>query len=428
MKSGFSTAGASESGKSEPPTMSTLWGEFPGRGYPQVIFSTAEIELLRLAGWFKGLPSSLSERFGSSIFAPAGIGALEALHLLYHSRERRQYRLTPLGWAFLAGIGFPYPQDAKYVSDPAKTRRREQAAKVMFTFHQAGFDVFRDRLEDLNRPGVFLSTEAMQRSLRRQNTKVWNGLRMCGVGRLGTCGCLVHFTDQRGMYFVNEMTRFRQAAAGCSQIISVYAADRYTDAAWWLLHEPPAGETKHKRDWTSFCTAAKMVQMPLHLLECSDAGAVQLLVMGTPDYRERIARLVLSNAYRPPPSGLPDTDATLDGIPLVVAMDMDIKRLQRACQTAFGAGLSRLSIVAFPEQLETLAELFGATGQVDFYQVEKEQVSDALKLRLHAPGREPFGRKEGGYLDVSDIPKRKKAGRPSAAALAEKGGSGIGLG
>ena len=310
-------------------------------------------------------------------------------------------------------MGFPYPQDAKYVSDPIKTRRREQAAKVMLTFHRAGFDVFGDHLGVLARSGVFLSTEAMQRSLRRQNTKVWNGLRMCGVGRIGDCGCLVHFADERGMYFAGEMTRFRQAAAGCSQTVSVYAADRYTDAAWWLIHEPPAGEKKHKSDWTSFCTAARMTQMPLHLLECSDAGAVQLLVMGTPGYREKIARLVLESAYQPPRSDLPDTDATLDGVPLVVAMDMDVKRIQRACQMAFGAEIPKLSIVAFPEQLGTLVELFGAVGKIEFYQVEKEQVAEALELRLHDPGREPYLNKKGGYLYVSSIPKRKRAGRPA---------------
>ena len=378
-----------------------------------MIFDTAEMELLRLAGWFKGLPSGLSERFSSSIFSPAEIGVLEALHLLYHAPERQQYRLTPLGWDFLAEMGFPYPQDAKYVSDPIKTRRREQTAKVMLTFHRAGFDVFGDHLGVLARSGVFLSTEAMQRSLRRQNTKVWNGLRMCGVGRIGDCGCLVHFADERGMYFAGEMTRFRQAAAGCSQTVSVYAADRYTDAAWWLIHEPPAGEKKHKSDWTSFCTAARMTQMPLHLLECSDAGAVQLLVMGTPGYREKIARLVLESAYQPPRSDLPDTDATLDGVPLVVAMDMDVKRIQRACQMAFGAEIPKLSIVAFPEQLGTLVELFGAVGKIEFYQVEKEQVAEALELRLHDPGREPYLNKKGGYLYVSSIPKRKRAGRPA---------------
>lgn len=380
-----------------------------------MIFDAAEMELLQLAGWFKGLPSDLSERFDSSIFSPAGIEGLEALHLLYHTRERRQYRLTPLGWEFLAEMGFPYPQDTKYVSDPIKTLRREQAAKVMFTFHRAGFDVFRDKLEDLNSPGIFLPTEAMQRSLRHQNTKIWNGLRMCGVGRMGDCGCLVHFADERGMYFANEMTRFRQATAGCPQTISIYAADRYADAARWIIHEPPAGETKHKSDWTSFRAAARMTQMPLHLLECGDAGAVQLLVMGTPGYREKIARLVLADAYQPPLDGQPDTDATLEDVPLVVAMDMDVKRLQRACQSALNVG--RLSFVAFPEQMDTLVELFGETDRIEFYQVEKEQVAKALGLRLYDPGRKPFCREEGGYVRVSDIPKRKKAGRPPAKTV-----------
>ena len=49
----------------------------------------------------------------------------------------------------------------------------------------------------------------------------------------------------------------------------------------------------------------------------------------------------------------------------------------------------------------------------EFYQVEKEQVAEALELRLHDPGREPYLNKKGGYLYVSSIPKRKRAGRPA---------------
>lgn len=71
--------------------MFTFGGVFSERRFFQVIFDAAEMELLQLAGWFKGLPSDLSERFDSSIFSPAGIEGLEALHLLYHTRERRQH-------------------------------------------------------------------------------------------------------------------------------------------------------------------------------------------------------------------------------------------------------------------------------------------------------------------------------------------------
>ena len=385
-----------------------------------MIFDAAEIELLRLAAWFKGLPSDLSGRFASQVFTPAGIEALQSLHLLYHSKERQQYRLTPTGWDFLYQIGFPYPQDAKYISDPVKLRRREQAAKVMFTFYRAGFHIFCDQLSDLDSPNVFLATEAMQRSLRRQNTKVWNGLRMCGVARLGDCGCLTHFTDEMGMYFINEMNRFQKAVTNCTSSISVYAADRYADAAYWVQSEPSVAEQKHKSDWTSFHSAARMTQLPLHLIECSDVGSVQLLLMRADHYREKAAKLVLDDAYRTPLTELPDTDAALGGtdtVPVVIAMDMAIKRIERACRTAFAAGHRKLSIVAFPEQMDALISLFPPAGKIEFYQVEKEQVMRAIGLQLYSPTREPFRNEKGGYIYVSEIPQRKKPGRPAAAQV-----------
>lgn len=387
-----------------------------------MIFDNAEIELLRLAAWFKGLPAELPERFSSPVFDPAGIEALKSLRLLYASQERRQYRLTPTGWDFLAGIGFTYPQDAKYISDPVKLRRREQAAKVMFTFYRAGFQIFCDCLEALEQPGVFLAAEAMQRSLRLQNTKVWNGLRLCGIGRFGNCGCLLHFTDERGLYFVNEMNRFRRAATACDRAVSIYAASRYADAAYWLRHEPPAGEKKHKSDWVSFRQAARMTQLPLHLLECSDAGALQLLLMQAPNYRKRAARLILAEGYRPAHPALPDTDALLPDTgkgprPLVAAMDMDLKRLERAIEAAASLGCGQLAVAAFPEQLEALVGLFGQEGNVVFYQVEKEEVARALRLSLYAPERSPFLDGKGGYVHVSQIPQRKRSGRPPAPKL-----------
>ena len=391
-----------------------------------MVFETAEIELLRLAAWFKGLPFQLSERFRSPIFSPTGIASLQAFHLLYYSKEREQFRLTPTGWDFLWKIGFPYPQDAKYISDPVKLRRREQAAKVMFTFHQAGFHIFCDQLEELEKPGVFLSSEAMQRSLRRQNTKVFAGLRLCGVGRFGDCGCLLHFADEMGMYFVNEMSRFRKATANCSRTISIYAADHYSDIIRWIGQEPPTKEKKHKSDWTSFYTAARMTQLPLHLLECSEVGALQLLLMQIPNYREKIAKLALADAYRPVLPTLPDTDALLldaqgSPSPLVVAMDMDLKRIGRACQTVLDMGYPRLSIVAFSEQMEALVEWLRGSERITYYRVEKELVAQAMDLRLRSPILEPARDREGAYIDVSKIPQRKKAGRPPSAQLDSSG-------
>ena len=102
-----------------------------------MLFSTAEIEVLRLAGRLKAIPLDLGG-FDTGLFSPAGIDGLCLYKLLYPTRNGRYLRLTPAGWELLYGLGYPYPKDACYITDPQKLRRRDEAAKLLFTCYRAG--------------------------------------------------------------------------------------------------------------------------------------------------------------------------------------------------------------------------------------------------------------------------------------------------
>lgn len=50
----------------------------------------------------------------------------------------------------------------------------------------------------------------------------------------------------KGDVFINEMNRFQKAVMNCTSSISIYAADRYADAAYWVQSEPSVAEQKLK--------------------------------------------------------------------------------------------------------------------------------------------------------------------------------------
>lgn len=376
-------------------------------------FSTAEIELLCLIGWTKTLPLSL-QRLETMVVAPSGIEVLCECHLAVKTKDGQRIRLTPTGRDFLTHIGFHYHQDAKLIYDEGKLARRDEAAKTLFTFYRAGLEVFADTPEALDIPLVYLSAAAARRNAAYGGNRVWGGCRMAGIARLYDSSYIVHYVSQGGMYFAAEMELFRKLTDGrCKTTGAMFLADSYQEVARMLITESPLRGRGAASGLVTVREACKRIEIPLHLVECSNVGAFQIMVMQVPEYRKKVAALALAGGYEPPLEELPDTDATLDGRPLLIAVDMDIKRIGRAWRAAKTNGFEKLLIVALPEQLDALKLLFQSTRAVELYQLSGEHIADSLGLKLYEPTAEQYLTKEGRTLSATDVPIRTKAGRPS---------------
>ena len=69
--------------------------------------------------------------------------------------------------------------------------------------------------------------------------------------------------------------------------------------------------------------------IPACLLSCDDTGALQLAIMRQTDYRAQIAQAAFGARWSPEDSRIPEADGQVDGNPLVIAVDMDLRRLGR---------------------------------------------------------------------------------------------------
>lgn len=172
-----------------------------------MVFTTAEIEILRLAGWLKGVPLEL-RRMDGGLFSPAGIESLCLYKLLYVTKNGLYLKLTPAGWSLLEALCYHYPKDACYITDPQKLARRNPE----FT-----------------------------------GSKVWAGCRMAGILRLSDTAYLLHFMDGQGLLFQNELNLFHKLTSGrCEHTAGIYAADSYVAAAEGLLFEPDSTQDKRR--------------------------------------------------------------------------------------------------------------------------------------------------------------------------------------
>lgn len=100
-------------------------------------------------------------------------------------------------------------------------------------------------------------------------------------------------------------------------------------------------------------------------MECSDVGAVPLRIMNEPDYRARPAAAIFRMTDRTsrifsPPIGVTGADGILPKPgPWVMAVDMDIRRIDRACRQAVATDYDKLLILCLDQQASALTLLYG---------------------------------------------------------------------
>lgn len=281
-------------------------------------------------------------------------------------------------------------------------------------FYRGSVDIFLPDNKLLSdTPSMFLSTLT-----RERGSNPWGSTRVAAIAHLGDLFCAVHYVCPGigKLALTDELTAFANQTArfpGAKRAF-MFAGESYKD----ILAELEANSQSDTR-LISYGGAYRCLQLPVHLLSCDDTGAVQLQIMAQSNYRTRLARAALKEAYQPPPLDVPVWDAIYQGRPLVIAADMDLRRLDAAVQAASDQGLERIAIAALEKQATTVlipryqnnsqARVFALTGEAisqvagrspvpytsphTQYLTEKGDVVDAPPIRIPGKAGGQAGRK-----------------------------------
>lgn len=371
-----------------------------------MFFDNADIELLRLIGWCKNLPTGQEKVFDTSLLSIAGISALQSVGYLTTTSNDSFHRLKPQGQELLKSLGYDYPADSKYVSVDKTITRRKEAAGIMLTFYRAGYDIFSDQLSALEIPCSYLSAMALRRN-EDKPCNIFGGARFAGIGRSYSSAYLCYYVDGGKIYHTNERRFFMNAIdkTQCTPA-AIYFGKSYKQVAD-IITQKTDETSKNKSNQLAFYEAYRKSTIPIHIVECSDIGASQLLIMGQENYRFRMARLALGELFTPPYQGISGGDAIFnDGthLPVVIGIDMDIKHIRSVYRAARERDFETIAVVGFKEQLPTLASLC-SNMKPALYGIDRTEVLLAFDLKLYEPPNAPYITQEGGYINASLIKK-----------------------
>lgn len=376
-------------------------------GGDKMLFSHSDIELLRLAGWCKSLPSDISGMFSSQVFDTMRIQFLVQLGLVNMTRNGQSLRLREKGWRFIRYLGYPYHKDAKYKS---LHERRVEIARILLTFWRAGFQVFACSLEDLGASQVFLSSMAARRG---RSSDIWGGAVFRGLARIGQSACACYYVgdsqEQRINYRGERFTLDKAVVRFSLEASMLLAGSDYVKLARAVRNTNTAKPPEKEAELT-LPQLRQAVTHPLYLLECGEAGALQLLIMSQPDHRKRLAAMLRSQHAQDrttaPPPGVTAADGMLEGkIPWVSALDMDIHRLDKTYRQTMAAGCPGLTMLCLNERAKAALELLYDVRHANIVVVPEDRLVSAFGvLHPYQPKADVYVDTKGGIIHATHLP------------------------
>ncbi|MCR5825020.1 MAG: hypothetical protein K6G54_00485 [Oscillospiraceae bacterium] len=372
-----------------------------------MLFSEGEIDLLSLLKWCQFAPrSDVLSAMPESV-----VNTLVLTGFIQTSGIADAFVLTAKGSRALdeADTGkFPSITQSYHTNS---IERRLRLARLMLTAYRAGVNVFTTEASELiSAPSLFLSALA-----RGRGSDPWGSTRVGALIHLPGIVAAMHYVSPGigKISLVDEIGVLVNQTAAIKDVDRAFffAGTSYTD----ILKELGAGVVSTGKLIT-YGEACRTSPYPIFLLSCNETGAKQLRLMSVPKYREWFTRATLRSEFRPPPADVPDWDALFRGAPFVMAADMDLRRIDRACAKARKNGYDSVSMAALePQAKEVLYPRYVDTGmaKVFVWTPETEAALFGEQLKLYSIGTAPYRNAKGAYAYAPIIEANRKSGRPA---------------
>ena len=347
-----------------------------------MLYDRRDFGLLRLAGTYQWLPLAPLQALSSLNRLCHEAELLSALGLLTYSRSRQYLMPSPSGYQFLSSMGLNChpPTKRPYAQSPAR-RRRLEVGMILLTCLGAGIEPAHDKVERLKRQPVFLPAFI----LRGGEGNLMNAASCAGFGHWGNSAYLVEYVSKQspGFFMNNELAHLHNLASVFSEHLDtpqvLLLAGRSYREIYDVLTSRSPSERNGKKGFVDYSCAYPRLGIPACLVSCDDTGVMQLAIMRQSGYRTRIAKAAFGARWEPEDDRLPEADGHVGGNPLVIAVDMDLRRLERVCRDACQQGRHEILVAALEGQMSgLLLKIFPHGAPVRALRINESVLSSAF--------------------------------------------------
>lgn len=361
-----------------------------------MLFSKAEMEILRLCAWCKELPRRKSENLPAEI-----VSSLLEAKLIRVTRNKLSYRLTPAAYEVLQKAGFDYVLDPSYRTDESIIARRLRGAEIALFFQRYGVDVFAQTPPAKKQGRIYLAAYA----LRQEPQKLLWYTQMKGFYYTGDYMFIPYYVvpDNKGIYTNNEQREFmsQDILMGRKPFV-IFTGNGVLEGIVDGIMTPK--ERSQKQTYDTFAEAFDLFGCPTAVIPLDENGMRTLEVLQIPNYRQKLVQALLGDNYAPPINESFDALNKQTGQNYVLGFDCNIPRLQRAYRQSIdnqacmnltkpqkfiydmerfaGESINVLCVIMLLPGVKVEADLTTAVNQV-------YQQNDAFRIRISEEDSHP---------------------------------------
>ena len=357
-----------------------------------MLFSARDIDILKLLRWCRLIRSEDLV----STFSEPEVFNLKTCSLIKLHHASASFVLTTKGNRLLNEVASDLPPATPPAYKEADTIRRLHLSQIMLAAYSAGLDVFALHPDTLgNNRSLFLPALS-----RGRGTNPWGSTRVAAITHIGDYLCAVHYVRLGiGKLSLNdELAAFHNNTAQLSSLqrCLIFSGAGYTD----ILSELESEETISDTKLSSYGDAYRLLTLPVFLVPCDRTGITQLQILSVPDHRRKLTQAALKSQYAPPPKSFPLCDAFFQHTPFLMAVDMDLRRIDAAIEAAHTQGYDQISLAALPAQCnEVLYSRYRDTGKARVFALTDAALRYVLG-ETHAPLHAPYYTNEGDVVHV----------------------------
>lgn len=363
-----------------------------------MLMSRRDIDALRMVCWCQCVDANDMLR----VFTKTELDNLRYLRLIKRYVRNGAYTATAVGLSFLRRALSDELPDLTLSYHSQAMLRRMRVSQIVLTAYQAGINPFITKTEELTKePSMFLS--AISRS---RGSNPWGSTRVAALAHFGGQVFAFHYVcpEIGPLSLSDELMTFSNQSAHLhgQQRGIVFAGASYGDVLAELQNLSDGGYSR----LIGYGDAYSILQLPVYILSCDAVGAVQLRLMSLPDYRRRLTLAALRDQFSPPPEELPECDALFQGVPFLMAADMDLRRIDAALNKARSFGTEKPVLAALEGQAEAvLYERYRDTGKARVFALTEEALAAALGTGglIYEPKSGPYLTRKGETIDAPPI-------------------------
>lgn len=292
-----------------------------------MIFDTVDYELLRLTGLCRYMPSGICRKYDTPMFKRSVISNLKLHRLIKLMNDKMSYKLTKKGRDCLREMGMTFAKDARTDLKKASYQRKLKNAQWNVLLALAGIDVYYENARRLATADCGYLSSLL---LRADNmVKVLSGARFLGILKIADTVYVPYYVEneQSWIYpkFEREIYRSQTDSMKNVKDIKLILIGESLEELWGYIN--PAGEPRESgKGMKPFKKALEELACEYLLMPFGRDGVMQMSVLKIFGYRQRLAKAIGCGEV----TNLSECDGIREGVPYIIAIDCNVKRLIRA--------------------------------------------------------------------------------------------------